>query len=98
MYRAICCYYGGKFNDAAKWINNLLNDVSMRRFPNAVLEVKAILALQYCCMHDFALFNQFVNSLQRRVRILRKENCEDIAIFSKLFKISITRAIRDKSN
>ncbi|MGB0521319.1 MAG: hypothetical protein ACPGJS_00095 [Flammeovirgaceae bacterium] len=98
MYRAICCYYGGKFNEAAKWINNLLNDVSMRRFPNAVLEIKSILALQYCCMHDFDLFNQLVNSVQRQIRILGKENCEDIVIFIKMLKISISPAKRDKSN
>lgn len=98
MYRAICCYYGGKFNEASKWINNLLNDVSMRKFPNAVLEIKAILALQYCCMHDFDLFNQLVNSVQRQIRILGKENCEDIVIFIKMLKISISPAKRDKSN
>jgi len=98
MYRAICYYYGGKFNEAAKWINNLLNDVSLRRFPHAVLEIKSILALQYCCMHDFDLFNQLVNSVQRQIRILGKENCEDIVLFIKMLKISISPAKRDKSN
>lgn len=98
MYRAICCYYAGRFNEAGKWINNLLNDVSMRRFPNAVLEIKSILALQYCCMQDFDLFNQLVNSVQRQIRILGKDNCEDIVIFIKMLKISISPAKRDKSN
>ena len=97
-YRSICCYYGGKFNEASKWINDFLNDVSLRQYPYAILEIKSLLALQYCCMHDFDLFNQLVNSIQRQIRLLGKENCMDIVLFVKMLKISISPAKRDKSN
>ena len=96
MFRAICCYYGGKFSEAAKWVNDLLNDVSLRNYPYATLEVKTILALQYCCMKDFDLFNQLVNSIQRQIRILGKETCEDIVLFIKMLKVGISPAKREK--
>jgi hypothetical protein len=96
-YRSVCCYYGGKFNEAAKWINNFLNDTSLRQYPYAILQIKSLLALQYCCMHDFDLFNQLVNSIQRQIRLLGKENCEDVVMFIKMLKISISPAKRDKS-
>ncbi|MFT5917289.1 MAG: hypothetical protein ACI81T_003804 [Bacteroidia bacterium] len=96
-YRSVCCYYGGKFNEASKWINDFLNDTSLRQYPYAVLQIKSLLALQYCCMHDFDLFNQLVNSIQRQIRLLGKENCEDVVMFIKMLKISISPAKRDKS-
>jgi hypothetical protein len=98
IYRALACYYSGKYNEAARWINNLLNETSLKKYPYAQLEVKAILALQYCLMNDYDLFNQLTNSIQRQVRILGKENCEPIVIFTKILKISVSDVKRDKYN
>ena len=53
IYRAIGCYYIGKYEEAAKLINNLLNEVSLKKYPFVLMEVKAILALQYCMLRDF---------------------------------------------
>jgi len=98
MYRALSCYYAGKFDEARHWVNDLLNEVSLKKYPYAMLEIKAILALQYCCLKDFDLFNQLVNSIQRQIRILGKENCDDIVIFIKILKTSISDAKKDKAN
>ncbi len=98
VYRALACYYAGRYNEAARWINNLLNEISLKKYPYAQLEVKAILALQYCLMNDYDLFNQLSNSIQRQVRLLGKENCESIVIFSKILKISVSDVKRDKYN
>ncbi len=95
-FRALSAYYSGKFSESSKWINNLLNDVSLRKYPYAILEIKSLLALQYCCMKDDDLFNQLVNSIQRQIRILNKEGCEDIVLFIKMLKTAISTAKRDK--
>ncbi len=89
IYRALCCYYVQKYDEAAQWINNLLNEVSLKKFPLALLEVKIILALQYCLMNDYDLFTQLVNSIQRQMRIIGKDQCHHILIFTKIFKTSI---------
>lgn len=98
VYRALSCYYAGKYNESARWINNLLNETSLKKYPYAQLEVKAVLALQYCLMNDYDLFNQLSNSIQRQVRLLGKENCESIVVFSKILKISVSDVKRDKYN
>lgn len=98
VYRALSCYYAGHYNEAARWINNLLNENSLKKYPYAQLEVKAILALQYCLMDDYDLFNQLSNSIQRQLRLLGKENCDSIVIFSKILKISVSDVKRDKFN
>ncbi|MCG8474405.1 MAG: hypothetical protein MI784_02865 [Cytophagales bacterium] len=96
-YRALSCYYAGHYDEAAKWINNLLNEVSMKKTPFALLEVKVLLALQYCLLGDFDLFNQLINSIQRQIRILGKEDCERILSFTKILKISISETKRQKA-
>jgi len=95
-YRSLCCYYNKKYDEAAKWINNLLNEISLKKYPAAQLEIKVILALQYCMVKDFDLFNQLINSIQRQIRLLGKDQCEHIITFTKILKISISESKRHK--
>jgi len=97
MYRAISCYYNDKYDEAARWINNLLNEVSFKRFPKAQLEIKMVLALQYCLMNDYELFNQLINSIQRQIRLLGKENCKHILIIGKMIKTSMNDIKKNKA-
>lgn len=89
VYRALSCFYAGKYEEAARWINNLLNDLSLKKYPQAQLEIKLLLALQYCLINDYELFSQLLNSIQRQIRILGKENCERMLLFTKILKTSL---------
>ncbi len=95
-YRSLACYYSKKYDEAARWINNLLNEISLKRYPAAQLEVKSILALQYCMVRDYDLFNQLINSIQRQIRLLGKDTCEHVIDFTKMLKISISDSKRNK--
>jgi hypothetical protein len=97
VYRAISSYYIGKFDEAAKLINGLLNDVSLKKYPYAQLEIKTLLALQYTLMRDFELFNQLSNSIQRQIRLFGKESCENIQLFLKILKIATSEAKKEKA-
>ena len=97
VYRAISCYYIGKFEEAAKLINGLLNDVSLKKYPYAQLEIKSLLALQYTLMRDFELFNQLSNSIQRQIRLSEKDSCENIQLFLKILKIATSEAKKEKA-
>ncbi|AHM61650.1 hypothetical protein D770_16980 [Flammeovirgaceae bacterium 311] len=95
-YRAISCYYAGKTDEASRWINKLLNDISLKKYPYAQLEIKTLLALQYCLMSDYDLFNQLINSIQRQIRLLGKDTCDHVLIFTKIMKIAISESKRNK--
>lgn len=97
IYKALGCYYAGKFEEAAKLINNLLNEVSLKKFPFVQMEVKAILALQYCMLRDFELFNQLTSSIQRQIRLFGKDECENVLLFLKILKIATSEAKREKA-
>lgn len=96
VYRALASYYVDRIEDAAKLLNTLINEVSLKKYPFAQMEIKAILALLYCLMHDFELFNQQSNSIQRQIRSLGKDECENILLFLKMLKIATSEAKKEK--
>jgi hypothetical protein len=95
-YRALCCYYVEKYEEAAKLINGLINEVSLKKYPFAQMEIKALLALQYCLLRDFELFNQHSNSIQRQIRMFGKDECENVLLFLKILKIATSEAKKEK--
>ncbi|WP_375579837.1 hypothetical protein ABWH96_01800 [Marivirga tractuosa] len=95
-YRSLSCHFDKKYEESAKWLNNLLNDVSLKKYQNAQLEIKTLLALEYCLMKDYELFNQLINSIQRQIRIIGKENCMNIQVLNKIMKISLSESKRNK--
>lgn len=97
-YRAVCSFFMEKYDESAKWLNNLLNELSLKRYPEAQVEVKILLALQYCLMRDEELFNQLINSVQRQVRILGKEECEHVTVFIKIMKSSLNEKGKSRFN
>jgi len=97
LYRALSCYYVDKFDEAARMINNLLNEVSLKKYPYAQLEIKSLLALQYVLLKDYELFNQLSNSIQRQIRLFGKDSCENIMLFLKILKIATSEAKKEKA-
>ena len=96
VYRALCFYYAERYDEAAKLINALLSDVNLKKYPFIQMEVKAILALQYCMLRDFDLFNQYSSSIQRQIRMFGKDECENVLLFLKILKIATSEAKKDK--
>ncbi len=96
-YRALACYYAEKYDEAAKLMNTLLNEVSLKKYPVTLLEIKSLLALQYVLLQDYDLFNQLTNSIQRQVRAFGKDECENIQLFIKVLKIAVSEAKKEKA-
>ena len=88
-YRAVVCFFVDKYDEAAKWLNNLLNEHSIKKYPEALLDVKILLALQYCLLRNEELYNSLVSSLQRQVRILGKDELGHITLLIKIMKVSM---------
>ncbi len=96
VYRALSCYYAGKNDEAVRLINSFLNETSLKKFPFALLEMKTMLALLYCLQQDFELYTQLCNSIQRQIRMLGKDECENIILFLKILKTATSDAKKEK--
>lgn len=97
LYKVLAAYYAEKYAEATKLINNLLNEVVMKKFPFALLEIKSILALQYVLLRDVELFNQTANSIERQIRVHGKDSCQNILYFLKILKIATSESKREKA-
>ncbi len=95
-YRSLSAFYAEDYQRAATWLNDLLNKISFKKYQLAQLEVKTLLAMHYCMMKEYDLFNQLVNSIQRNIRLMGKENCENVFMFVKALKIAVSENKRDK--
>lgn len=96
VYRAICYYYIGRFDEAARLLNSLLADVIMKKYPYAQMEIKALLALQYCMTREIELFNQLSGSIQRQIRLFGKHDCENVMLFVKILRVGVSEAKKEK--
>lgn len=97
-YRSLGFFYAEKYEEAIRWLNKLLNEVSLKKYPYVHLEIKLLLALQYCIVRESDLFAQLVNSIQRQVRILGKETCIHAVLFIKLLKAANQHNRSDREN
>jgi hypothetical protein len=70
--------------------------MGLKKYPYVQIEIKTLLALQYCLMRDFELFSQLSNSIQRQLRLLGKDDCENVLLFLKMLKIATSESKRDK--
>ena len=93
-YRALSCYYTRHYQEAANWLTKVLNEVSLKRYPRAHIELKSLLALQYVLLDEHNLFTQVVNSLQRLLRLLGKSKMSHIEPFIKILKIALSEGRR----
>ncbi|MCS6822577.1 MAG: hypothetical protein NZ551_12015 [Microscillaceae bacterium] len=86
VYRALSFYYANKYEEASKQINNLLNSVSLKRFPFVLLEIKVFLAVLYHIRKEQDLLEQLSHSIQRQIRLLGKEVCTQPLLIMKIIK------------
>ncbi|MGK7391869.1 MAG: hypothetical protein ACNS60_16075 [Candidatus Cyclobacteriaceae bacterium M2_1C_046] len=95
-YRGLTAFYVGEYNESARWFNNLLNEPGLKKNPLVQLEIKVLLALQYALKQDLDLFTQLINSIQRQIRIIGKENCEHLVSLIKLLRVQTSSIKKGK--
>ncbi|MFM7217944.1 MAG: hypothetical protein ACKO1U_08005 [Bacteroidota bacterium] len=66
-FLAIGKFYQGDYSGAAKAINNLRNDLSLKKFLHSDVESKLFQALQYCYMGEDGLCSQLLQSVKRQI-------------------------------
>lgn len=66
-YLSVCKFYQGDYAGAAKVINNLRNDMSLKKFLYSDIESKLFQALQYSYMGEDGLCAQLLQSVKRQI-------------------------------
>ena len=84
-FQAIIKFYRGDYSGAAKIINDLRTEVSLKPFPITDAELKLFQALQYSIIGEENMTLQLLSSIKRQVRALDEET-DEIELMVKLVK------------
>ncbi|MGI8893672.1 MAG: hypothetical protein ACR2GN_09470, partial [Bacteroidia bacterium] len=84
-FQAIIKFYRCDYSGAAKIINDLRTDVSLKPYTIADAELKLFQALQYCIIGEEAMTLQLLSSIKRQVRELNDET-DEIELMVKMIK------------
>jgi hypothetical protein len=95
-YRSIASIMAGDLDKSSQFLNNLLNEISFKGYPEAHMEVKILLATIYTLMDDFELFSQLAHSIQRQIRIMGKGQCMHGVYLIKLLKTKFASGKKNK--
>lgn len=90
-YLAIVKFYQRDFQGAARKINELRNQVSLKHYLYTDIDSKLFQALQYCIMGDDSLCMQIISSLKRQIREQDAEY-ESARFLMKLLKTALKPA------
>ncbi len=96
-YRAIGAYYAEKYDEAIRGLNKVLNDTSLKKFPQVSLEIKLLLGILYSITGETELFGQLISSTQRHIRMLSKDSSAHAILLIKILR-SATHATKGDKN
>lgn len=88
LFLSVGNFYENNFSAAAKILNNLRNDMSMKKYLFTDVEYKLFQALQYCFLGEDGLCSQLLHSVKRQINE-DETMFSSAAIFIKLLKASI---------
>jgi hypothetical protein len=84
-------YYQRDFHGAARKMNELRNQMSLKQFMATDVDCKLFQALQYCILGDDSLCMQIISSLKRQVRE-QEDEFESAKFFMKILKTALKPA------
>ncbi len=87
-FTAITKFYDGDFSAAARVLNNLRNEMSMKKYVYTDVEYKLFQAMQYCFLGEDGLCSQLLQSVKRQINE-DDANYETAVIFIKMLKTAI---------
>jgi hypothetical protein len=87
-FLAIGKFYEGDYSASARIMNNLRNEVSMKKYLFSDVEYKLFQAMQYCFLGEDGLCSQLLHSVKRQITEDEKL-FDSAAIFIKLLKAAI---------
>ncbi len=88
-YQAISAYEANQTQEAINLLENLLEDVNLKNYNIAQIDLKLLLVLFYIKINKADKGSFLLNNVQRHVRMIGKEDCEHSYAFMKVLRSSM---------
>ena len=90
-FQAVCRFYARDYSGAAKTINELRNEISLKQYLWSDVDCKLFQALNYAVMGEDGLCMQILSSLKRQIKG-HEEYFASAKLFIKLLKSALKPA------
>jgi hypothetical protein len=90
-FQATCKFYQRDYSGAARTINELRNDISLKQFMYSDIDCKLFQALNYCILGEDGLCMQILSSLKRQIKD-HDQSYKSTKLFIKLLKSALKPA------
>ena len=84
FYLAYTAFYNQRYDESARILYRLRNDLNLRKHYHMDVELKLFLALSYVLMNEYDLANQLILSLQRQLKKDEFKDYEHARVFLKI--------------
>jgi len=96
LYKAACAFYSGKYNDAVKVLNEVLNTVSFKNIFHAETEVKLFLALACSMLNKYEQAEVLLRSVSRKITDTIEDGCYENALtFIRMLKLQMSSEVKN---
>jgi len=89
IYRAMICYYKGAYKEAASELNAILNINSFKDYIHINTEIKLALSFIYLALKEYALTENILKNIQRKIKAEKLENYANVLDLIKVFNYDI---------
>lgn len=88
-YLAVCKFYENDYAGAARHLNDIRNQLSLKQYHYEDVECKLFQALQYCLSGKSDLATNILNNIKRQIKDEGEMFSEKVNLFIKLLKTAI---------
>ncbi|NQY10305.1 MAG: hypothetical protein HRT71_12435 [Flavobacteriales bacterium] len=92
IYMSVSSYYDKDYNEAILYLNQLVNDISLKSYIHAEIEIKLLLSTCYLMFGKKEQANYILRTLARKIREGKNRiDYENATTFAKLLKLIIKK-------
>ncbi len=89
IYLSVSCFYANEYEQGVEHLYNLRNEVSLKDYPHASIEVKLLLSILYTLTREYDLAWDMLRSVDRKAKSLEGRDYNSTFILIKMLNESM---------
>ena len=96
MHLALSSFYRGRFEETHDQLNEIRNNVSLKNYPHADMELRLFLAINYSITGELEMSNSLLKSINRKLKSIDYHDYENLKILRKIIQSSLRTPSRER--
>ena len=96
MHLALSSFYRGRYEETQDRLNEIRNNVSLKNYPHADMELRLFLAINYSITGELEMSNSLLKSINRKLKSIDYHDYENLRILRKIIQSSLRTPSRER--